>query len=389
MSKTWVGSIVVALCLVTATARAELVEINGIELAVPAGWGKATKGKATMLAPKAFKGRGIELFAIPKMPEATVEAVQKLLGSEKITVKKVVPLERNGWKGVAVAGQVATPKGNVDMDVLVVPVKDGAVMIISFILADQDPVLRQANATILLSARLAGPRMSVTFTPPKSGTGGIPKDFADAMNVLVPKLDAMLFLPGPLPVNIMSCGKINAFYSPQTHSITMCHELWDDFIKLFTSVGLDEAKATRVARGVYVFTFFHEFGHALVFELGLPITGKGEDAADELATLMLSGVGAKGHEAALEAAFWFESMVAKGYKNPFWDEHSFNDQRSVAITCLLYGADKARYEPLMKKKGIPPARLAKCTRDYGQRYQAWNKLLAPYHRKVASAPASK
>ena len=387
MSKTWVGSIVVALCLVTSVARAEPIEVNGIELQLPAGWSPATKGKLTMLAPKAFKTRGIEVFAIATMPEATVESVQKLLGSEKITVKKVAPLERNGWKGVAVVGQVSTDKMPVDMDLLVIPVEKGAVMVISFIQANQDPVLRKANTDILLSARVAGPRLTVTFTPPKKGTG-IPKDFADAMAKMAPALDAMLFLPGPLPINIMSCGKINAFYSNATHSISLCHELWDDFITLFTTAGLDPAKAERVTRGVYLFTFFHEFGHALVFELGLPITGKGEDAADELATLVLAAIGAKGHEAALDAALWFDTMVAKGYKNPFWDEHSFNDQRSVAITCLLYGADQKRYEPLMKSRKIPPARLAKCTRDYGQRFTAWNKLLAPYHRK-AKKPAAK
>ncbi|MEO7097564.1 MAG: DUF4344 domain-containing metallopeptidase [Polyangiales bacterium] len=380
------GSIAIALCVLCASARAEPVEINGIELRVPAGWTTATKGKLTMLAPKAFKTRGIEVFAIPAMPEATTEAVQKLLGSEKITVTKVAPLERNGWKGVAVIGQVATTKMPVDMDMLVIPVEKGAVMVISFIQANQDPVLRKANTDVLLSARVAGPRITVTFTPPKKGAG-IPKDFADAMAKMAPALDAMLFLPGPLPINIMSCGKINAFYSNATHSISLCHELWDDFITLFTTAGLDAAKAERVTRGVYLFTFFHEFGHALVFELGLPITGKGEDAADELATLVLAAIGAKGHEAALDAAFWFDTMVAKGSKNPFWDEHSFNDQRSVAITCLLYGADKTRYEPLMKTRKIPAPRLAKCVRDYGQRFAAWNKLLAPYHRKAKKIAA--
>jgi hypothetical protein len=383
MSKARVGTIAVAIWLVCASsARAESVVISGVELQLPANWGQATKGKLTMLAPKKFKGRGIELIPIPQMPEATPEAIGKLLASEKIKVTKVAPLERNGFTGVAVVGQVTTDKGPVDMDVLIVPVKDGAVMITSFIKADQDPVLRQANTDVLLSARVAGPKMSVTFAAPKKG--GIPKDFGDAMGEIGGGLDKVFLLPRPLPIHIESCGFINAFYSPKTHSITLCHELWDDLIKLFTDAGMDPAKAEQLTRGTYVFAFFHEFGHALVGELGLPITGKGEDAADEIATLVLSAMGVKGQRAALNAAQWFDTMNGqKGHTNLFWDEHSFDVQRSVAITCLLYGSNAKAYEPLMKAKGIPPQRLARCTRDYGDRLTAWNKLLEPYHRKVA------
>jgi hypothetical protein len=387
MSKTWVGSIAFVLCLFTAIAHAEPVEVEGIELQLPAGWAVVTKGKETFLAPKKFRTRAIEIITIPVMPEPTADSVQKLLGSAKIVVKQVAPLERNGWKGVAVVGEVAAEKSAVDMDLLFIPVPKGAVMVMSFIKSDQDPILRKANTDVLLSARVAGPRLTVTFTPPKKGAG-IPKDFADTLAKMTPGLDRLLFLPGPLPINVVSCGKINAFYSSSTHSISLCHELWDDFIALFTGAGLDPAKAESVTRGVYLFTFFHEFGHALVFELGLPITGKGEDAADELATLVLAAIGPKGHQAALDAARWFDTMVAKGYKNPFWDEHSFNDQRSVAILCLLYGADKPRYEALMRRKLIPAARLAKCTRDYGQRFAAWNKLLEPYYRRNAKKPVA-
>ena len=37
-------------------------------------------------------------------------------------------------------------------------------------------------------------------------------------------------------------------------------------------------------RGVTVSTFFHELGHALIDAWDLPITGREEDAADQLPT---------------------------------------------------------------------------------------------------------
>ncbi|MBA3540477.1 MAG: hypothetical protein H0T79_12780 [Deltaproteobacteria bacterium] len=53
----------------------------------------------------------------------------------------------------------------------------------------------------------------------------------------------------------------------------------------------------------------------------------------------------------------------------------------VSITCLLYGADPARYAKLMAGQKIPPDRLAKCKRDYPLRKKAWDTMLAPHQRK--------
>ena len=49
--------------------------------------------------------------------------------------------------------------------------------------------------------------------------------------------------------------------------------------------------------------------------------------------------------------------------------------------CLLYGAEKARYQTIMKKLGVDANRLAKCSRDYPLREKAWMTMLAPHLRK--------
>ena len=41
--------------------------------------------------------------------------------------------------------------------------------------------------------------------------------------------------------------------------------------------------------GVLSFVFLHELGHALIHELALPITGREEDVADQLAVASLLG----------------------------------------------------------------------------------------------------
>lgn len=364
------------------TARAEIVVVHGVELKIPDNWVQEPKGKSILLHPKSYKGRALDLVEVPAMP-SDGEAFKKLVG-DKLEDVKISSVTRDGIKLIAASGRITAKGKPVDMDILALPVRGKAVLLISAVGADQDPLIRKANTEILLSARVAGPRITASYEPGKK-TVGPPKDFIDAMTKIVVGLDLRTRLPRALPVTFKECGQINAFYQPGAHAISMCHDLYDDLVGLFKKAGADDAKSIELARGTLFFTFFHEFGHALVGELGLPITGKGEDAADELATLVMIQLGAPGFKAALAAAQWFDTMAKQpGHKNVFYDSHSFDEQRVVSITCLLYGADQKRWAPLMKGLKIPDSRLAKCVRDYPLRKKAWDTMLAPYALKVKS-----
>ena len=60
-------------------------------------------------------------------------------------------------------------------------------------------------------------------------------------------------------------------------------------------------------------TLFHEFAHAIIFMYDIPVVGKEEDAADALATVLLSEFFEDGQEVAISAAdlFDLESEDAK------------------------------------------------------------------------------
>src|SRR5204862_2007434 len=103
------------------------------------------------------------------------------------------------------------------------------------------------------------------------------------------------------PITFKECGQPNAFYSPKG-TITICHEYYDFRLALFKGTGMDDAKAKDFTEGALLFSFMHEFGHALHHELNLPITGRGEDAADEIAAIYLARLGAAGREVAKMAA---------------------------------------------------------------------------------------
>jgi putative metallopeptidase DUF4344 len=362
-------------------AHAEIVEVRGVELTIPDGWTKAAKGAATMLSAPKHKSRVIEVIEIPAMPEATPAALEHLMGNGgKLAVKRAGQVDRAGTKIVLAEGSFVTAKASVDIHLEVLPVKDHAVMVMSFVEADQDPAIAKANDDILGSARVAGPRLSVVYTAPTTrGVVGAPPQFVKFVSLLAPKLDVLFRFPRPLPIKIEECHTINAFYSPADHSIRVCHELFDYLDHLFTDAGFDAARTAETTQFTMIFTFFHEFGHALVGELGLPITGKGEDAADEVATIFLA-TNAFGQKVALAAATWFSVMAAHKQHNNFADEHSLDEQRIVSIVCLLYGADK-KYEPVAHQLAMTPVRLQKCARDWVARNQAWDKLLAPFFVK--------
>jgi hypothetical protein len=288
--------------------------------------------------------------------------------------------DRNGMH-IAFATATATIANKpIDLDVVAIPnASGGTTFVMSFLTSNADPALKEANDKLLHSVRIAGPKLKVVFDKP-AGTKGVPQQVSGDIAKIATHLDGALRLPRMLPIQVRECGVVNAFYSSMDHTITICHEFWDDTLALFKKTGVTDAKAFELTYGTVVFAFFHEFGHALVGEFGLPITGKGEDAADEIATIIL-GFTDSGRKAALDGAQWFRTMAKQpDHRNVFWDEHSFDDQRVVAITCLLYGSAPATYAPLMKEMGIPDRRLAKCERDYEDRVHAWATMLESHAR---------
>jgi hypothetical protein len=194
-------------------------------------------------------------------------------------------------------------------------------------------------------------------------------------------LAAQLRLPQDLPVSFEECGEQNAYYDTGTRSITMCYELFTQLGEMFADPDSTDEEVGEAILGAAFFIFLHEFGHALVHLLDLPITGKEEDAVDDFPTLVLINAG---EEAAAAAAISHFGTLAEEYESgrsedlAFWDEHSLNAQRVYGITCLIYGSDPEAYAVLAGEDGLPEARAARCPEEYKQKSRSWDKLLAPH-----------
>lgn len=202
------------------------------------------------------------------------------------------------------------------------------------------------------------------------------EEIAEAVN-------SYLALPTDIPVNFMECGEANAFYDPEAQEISMCYELTQAYVDIFTDENTSDEEYVKEVINATVFTFFHELGHALVHILELPITGKEEDVVDEFAAIMLLQSGNEGVEATLAAVAQFsvDSEQETELENlSFWGEHSLSSQRFYNIACFVYGSDPERFQYLVEDDFLPEERAQLCEDEYAQKVRSWDALLGPYYK---------
>ncbi|MGB8816509.1 MAG: DUF4344 domain-containing metallopeptidase, partial [Rhizobiaceae bacterium] len=125
---------------------------------------------------------------------------------------------------------------------------------------------------------------------------------------------------------------------------------------------------------------FHESGHILISELGLPVLGKEEDAVDTLSAITLLEPQDETLDKALtdSADGWFlsdEASQAAGNDYAFWDEHSLDQQRAYSMVCMMVGQDPERFKDFADSAELPAERRDRCASDYQNALDSWNALL--------------
>jgi hypothetical protein len=150
-------------------------------------------------------------------------------------------------------------------------------------------------------------------------------------------------------------------------------------------------EADLFAEGNLYFLAYHELGHAVIAEFGLPVTGREEDAVDRLATWMMTPY--KEEEEAPEylmAAItgWF-AMAERDADAPivWWDEHGTSEQRGYQVACLLYGSDPPQFKEVADALELPEERRESCAEEYKQNDATWAKLVEPIIYAPGAGPA--
>jgi transcriptional regulator with XRE-family HTH domain len=145
--------------------------------------------------------------------------------------------------------------------------------------------------------------------------------------------------------------------------------------------------------GNMLFVGFHELGHAVIHELGLPVLGREEDAADSFATIAMINIGTDfSNQVLVQAARgWFlmdRRDRKEGEKLAFYDEHGLDQQRAYQIVCLMVGWNEDRFKELANSVNMPQSRQDSCGGDYSNAEYSWNAALKPF-RRAPDQPKSK
>jgi hypothetical protein len=195
------------------------------------------------------------------------------------------------------------------------------------------------------------------------------------------ELNSLFVIEGPIGLRFEECKEPNAHYDPQARLVSVCLELIATFYESMAGVYENEDELDDAVAGAFLFVFFHEIGHALVDVLDLPITGREEDAVDQLSTWVLID-GDQGDQAVLDAALSFhagddEQSVAQ---SEFADEHSLNQQRFYNMLCWVYGSDNDDHADIVRNGHLPADRAERCESEYARLDRSWTKLLEPHVR---------
>ncbi len=145
------------------------------------------------------------------------------------------------------------------------------------------------------------------------------------------------------------------------------------------------AQAMTFALHDAAFTMYHEVGHLLVGELGLPVLGKEEDAVDAWATIWLLEFdkSADSNDALINAADgWYYNAVnstGSGVDDfSYYSDHSLDIQRAYAMVCLMVGKDIEVFGETAEAYGMDEDQQEACGYTYQQAFNSWMMLLDPH-----------
>ena len=199
-----------------------------------------------------------------------------------------------------------------------------------------------------------------------------------ALEEIASALHQRFVLPRPVGIRFDTCETINAFYSPRDTRITFCYELLEFLAQIFVPDGQWTEEQRSDVFGAVQFIMMHEVGHALVDVLDLPITGREEDVADQLAVYVLVRESDKGAQAAVAGVSALQPSSNEFDETQLADEHSLGPVRLYNVLCWIYGSDPGKYAGLVAEGALPEARAVRCPGEWDRMAKAWQRLLAAY-----------
>jgi len=145
-------------------------------------------------------------------------------------------------------------------------------------------------------------------------------------------------------------------------------------------------------RANLISTFYHEFAHALIDILELPVLGLEENAADVFSVVVVNELFAEDEVLAINrgAARGFEvdakAVIGKGGHWDWADKHGTEMQRYYNIVCLTYGADPEKRSDFSKEMKLPQERADTCENEFETAQNGWGPIIERIEKHSKSVP---
>jgi hypothetical protein len=204
----------------------------------------------------------------------------------------------------------------------------------------------------------------------------------DLLESLADTVNEGLRLPYDIPLQGTQCGEANDYWNPEEKAVILCYEDVDENVRLFRDAGDPdpEGVAVRLATAA----FYHELGHMAVDLYDLPITGREEDVADQMAAFWLLSADENGDldpdsvQALKDEARRYR-LRAQEWGTPddsdYADIHSLDQARMYNFECWVYGSDPDGNQDIVDSGLLPQERADWCEGEYDRLVKAWGTLL--------------
>ena len=191
---------------------------------------------------------------------------------------------------------------------------------------------------------------------------------------------APLKLPRQLKVQLRGCrGSVNAWYS--NGEVTICYEYVAWIEDLAPKQNTPEVTREDAIVGPFIQVVLHEVAHAVFDILQIPLFGREEDAADQLAAFIMLQFGKDVARRTLTGTAHLYRRDAEANaptEDDFSDVHGTAAQRFYNTLCIAYGGDPNTFNDFVQRKILPKFRADACGREYRQVLYAFRKLIGPY-----------
>jgi hypothetical protein len=174
--------------------------------------------------------------------------------------------------------------------------------------------------------------------------------------------------------------------------MNLCYLFMNLIVTISEGVAVNQEKlnlptpvsAEQLRAGMFASVLLHETGHALFDLLSVPVFGREEDAADQMAALVALQFGKETARTAVKgfAYLWKISAMAGGDpgKNfqAYADSHGTASQRMYNTLCLAYGAQPGWFQDFVDSKWLPEDRAKGCKREYDLAFSAFKRTVLPF-----------